>query len=62
WGPCAVWVDAEKNYICISDFLDQILYISSKCPYTETLSGILEKYHGVDLQGTLEKVGNTEGI
>ncbi|MDO4330313.1 MAG: hypothetical protein Q4C66_13390 [Lachnospiraceae bacterium] len=62
WGPCAVWVDSNKNFIVISGFLNNILYISSGCPYTDSLADMLPEYHNINLQDLLEQSGNTTGV
>lgn len=62
WGPCAVWVDSGKNYICMSSFLDSIVYVSSGCSYTDNLADTLSEYQGINLKDLLNQAGNSKGV
>lgn len=62
WGPCAVWVDSGKNYICMSSFMDSIIYVSAGCSYTDALTDTLSEYQGVNLKGLLNQAGNSNGV
>ena len=62
WGSCAVWVDPSRNYICLSDFMDSILYVSAESPYTEQLADTLSQYQDIDLGSILGQAGNTSGV
>lgn len=62
WGPCAVWVDSGKNYICMSSFLDSIVYVSSGCSYTDNLADTLSEYQGINLKDLLNQSGNSNGV
>ena len=62
WGPCAVWVDSCKNYICMSSFMDSVIYVSSGCSYTDTLADTLSEYQGINLKDLLNQVGNSKGV
>lgn len=62
WGPCAVWVDSNKNYICISSFMDSIVYVSSGCSITDNLADTLSEYQGINLKSLLNQAGNSKGV
>lgn len=62
WGSCALWIDASKNYICISAFMDSIIYSSAGSSYTDQLSDTLSQYQGIDLKELLNRYGNTSGV
>lgn len=62
WGSCAVWVDPSRNYICLSDFMDSVLYVSAESPYTEQLADTLSQYQDIDLDSVLGQSGNTSGV
>lgn len=62
WGPCALWIDSGKNYVCISAFMDSIIYSSAGSSYTDQLSDTLSQYQGIDLNALLNRSGNTSGV
>lgn len=61
WGACALWVDDSKNFIFLSG-LTGISYGKADSPYLQFVNDGLYKYHEVDLEEELNKIGNTDGI
>lgn len=61
-GPCALWIDSSKNYVCISSFMDSIIYSSAGSSYTDQLADTLLQYQKIDLKALLNQSGNTSGV
>lgn len=61
WGACALWVDDSKNFIFLSG-LTGISYGKADSPYLQFLNDGLYKYHEIDLEEEINKIGNTDGI
>lgn len=61
WGPLLIWIDQDKNFIYFEDSGD-IGYVKNDSPIIPQVADQLKKYHEIDLQSELNKVGNTNGI
>ena len=62
WGPCHIWIDNDKNFICFND-LSGISYVSKDCSsYINELNDLLKEFYKIDLIESLNQIGNTDGI
>ena len=61
WGQLTLWADDDGDVIFFSGY-HSIYYLQSGSPYTAECEEMLSKYHELDLQQELGKIGNTDGI
>ena len=53
WGPCSVWVDSDKNLLCLAPFFG-VIYCSADSFYISYAADYLE-YLDIDLKSVLNQ-------
>ncbi len=57
WGNCSMWIDDNQNVILVSEALG-LLYFQNDESTIELFSESLEKFHEIDIDKELQKVGD----